>query len=258
MEYLHQDVTERVIGAYHEVYGELGRGFLEKVYHKAMSIALRDAGLSATTDARFQVMFRGHLLGDFIPDLIVEDCVLVEIKATSAIQPHDEAQLLNYLGIAHRGRLAPEFWTEARDLEACIHDRPQDMTWSKSSPNVALAPRVACALRLRCLCRQWPVSSCGLWPFVVCVVCGFLLSALSVASSHRLAIKQIVVARRRQAGVADRQRDLRPVAGLVQQAVEQQLARRERVVAGLDGHRPRLVGDAWIEIGRELLQLTAH
>jgi GxxExxY protein len=42
-------------------------------------------------------MFRGHLLGDFIPDLIVEDCVLVEIKATSAIQPHDEAQLLNYL-----------------------------------------------------------------------------------------------------------------------------------------------------------------
>jgi len=97
MEYLHRQLTERIIGVYHEVYSTLGRGFFERIYHRAMLIALADAGLAATADARFKVSFRGHSLGEFVPDVVVEDRVLLEIKATGALQPHDEAQLLNYL-----------------------------------------------------------------------------------------------------------------------------------------------------------------
>ncbi|HEY7058425.1 MAG TPA: GxxExxY protein [Vicinamibacterales bacterium] len=97
MEFLHSELTERIIGVYHDVYSELGYGFLEKLYQRAMTIALREAGLSVSRDTRFDVMFRGHCLGQFFADLIVENRVLLEIKATSALQPSDEAQVLNYL-----------------------------------------------------------------------------------------------------------------------------------------------------------------
>jgi GxxExxY protein len=97
MEYLHQDLTAKIIGVYHDVYSELGHGFLEKLYRRAMLIAFRDAGLSAATDARFEVMFRGQGIGHFYPDVVVEDRVLLEIKATNALQAFDEAQTLNYL-----------------------------------------------------------------------------------------------------------------------------------------------------------------
>jgi GxxExxY protein len=79
------------------VYSELGYGFLEKLYQRAMAIALTEAGLFVSRDTRFDVMFRGHCLGQFFADLIVENRVLLEIKATSALQPSDEAQVLNYL-----------------------------------------------------------------------------------------------------------------------------------------------------------------
>jgi GxxExxY protein len=97
MELLHHDLTERIIGVYHDVYTELGYGFLERLYHRAMIIALTDSGLSVVQHAPFEVRFRGRLLGDFYPDIAVENRVLVEVKATSAIHVHDEAQALNYL-----------------------------------------------------------------------------------------------------------------------------------------------------------------
>ena len=79
------------------MYSELGHGFLEKLYRRAMLIALRDAGLSAAADARFEVTFRGQGIGHFYPDVVVDDRVLLEIKATNALQAFDEAQTLNYL-----------------------------------------------------------------------------------------------------------------------------------------------------------------
>jgi GxxExxY protein len=97
---LHQDVTERIIKVFYEVYAELGHGFLEKVCQTAMVIALTDAGLSVVERVPFDVWFRGHPIGEFIADIVVNGVVLVEIKSTSALHPWDEAQTLNYLRVS--------------------------------------------------------------------------------------------------------------------------------------------------------------
>ena len=97
MPLMHHELTEQIIGIYHDVYTELGHGFLERVCQAAMVIALRAAGLSVLEHESFPVTFRGHLLGDFTPDIVVNNLVLVEIKAASALHPRDEAQALNYL-----------------------------------------------------------------------------------------------------------------------------------------------------------------
>ena len=100
MELLHHDLTERIIGIYYEVYRELGSGFLEKICQSAMVIALRDAGLKVQEGMQYPVFFRGHLLGDFFPDVIVDGRVLLEIKSKSALHAHDQAQAINYLRVS--------------------------------------------------------------------------------------------------------------------------------------------------------------
>lgn len=93
----HRELTQKVIGIFYEVYNELGHGFLESVYEKAMVIGLRDAGIKAAEQASIMVRFRGELIGDFRADLLIEDLVIVELKAASGLEPAHEAQLLNYL-----------------------------------------------------------------------------------------------------------------------------------------------------------------
>jgi GxxExxY protein len=90
-------LTEKIIRAFYEVYNELGQGFLESVYESALMIALRDAGLRAEQQVPVQVYFRNELVGDFRADIIVEGCVLLELKAARAIDSAHEAQILNYL-----------------------------------------------------------------------------------------------------------------------------------------------------------------
>lgn len=93
----HEDLTRRVIGVFYDVYNELGHGFLESVYENALAIALRAAGLRAEQQHALGVWFRGQQVGDFRADLVVNDAVLLELKAARAIEPVHEAQLLNYL-----------------------------------------------------------------------------------------------------------------------------------------------------------------
>ena len=93
----HRDLTERIIGAFYEVYNELGFGFLESVYHRAMLHALTQAGLLAETEVGLPVYFRGCLVGDFSADIFVERAVILELKAVEELHPAHEAQLLNYL-----------------------------------------------------------------------------------------------------------------------------------------------------------------
>jgi GxxExxY protein len=97
MPLLHEALTEQIIGVYYDVYAELGHGFLEKVCQRALVIALREAGLTVTERVRYEVRFRGHLLGVFYADIVVNGLVLVEVKAASSLHPWDEAQVLNYL-----------------------------------------------------------------------------------------------------------------------------------------------------------------
>jgi len=93
----HEQITKNVIGCAFEVINELGAGFLESVYEKALLLALRQKGLSVVAQHPVKVMFRGKCVGDFFADLLVEEKVIVELKAVKAIAPEHQAQIINYL-----------------------------------------------------------------------------------------------------------------------------------------------------------------
>ena len=93
----HRDVTEQVIAAFYQVYNTLGWGFLEKVYENALVIELRKRGLRVDPQARIDVFYDGFRVGEYFADILVEGCVVAELKAADGIAPEHEAQLLNYL-----------------------------------------------------------------------------------------------------------------------------------------------------------------
>ncbi|XZE46873.1 GxxExxY protein [Pirellulaceae bacterium SH467] len=90
-------ITEAIIGCAFEVINELGLGFLESVYEKALAIALQEKGLTIQCQHPIQVRFRNQIVGDFYADLFVEGKVIVELKAVKAIAPEHQAQIINYL-----------------------------------------------------------------------------------------------------------------------------------------------------------------
>jgi len=93
----HQGLTERILAACFEVANELGPGFLESVYEKALLIALAGRGLAAAAQVPLQVRFRGQTVGAFVADILVERKIIVEVKAVRALAPEHQAQLINYL-----------------------------------------------------------------------------------------------------------------------------------------------------------------
>ena len=93
----HSELTEQIIGLFYQVYNELGFGFLESVYENALAIALAEAGLSVEQQAPIPVSFRSRKVGDFRCDLLVEQSVILELKAVREIAPEHVAQVLNYL-----------------------------------------------------------------------------------------------------------------------------------------------------------------
>lgn len=93
----HRHITEAVIGCAFDVINEMGAGFLQSVYEKALLVALRQKGLSATAQHPIRGLFRGESVGDFYADLLVEERVLVELKAVKALAPEHQAQVINYL-----------------------------------------------------------------------------------------------------------------------------------------------------------------
>jgi GxxExxY protein len=94
---LEQGLTEKIIGVCFDVSNELGSGFLESVYRKALSLGLEEQGLRVQSEVPLKVMFCGHVVGNFYADLIVEDRIVLEIKAVTFLSPDFEAQLVNYL-----------------------------------------------------------------------------------------------------------------------------------------------------------------
>jgi GxxExxY protein len=95
--YKHQELTEQIIGVFYEVYNELGYGFLEKIYEEAMARVLKAKGFQVHQQASIPVWFRGQTIGVYDADLVINDVVLVELKACKALDPSHEAQLLHYL-----------------------------------------------------------------------------------------------------------------------------------------------------------------
>jgi GxxExxY protein len=94
---LHRDITERIIGGAFEVHGELGYGFLERVYERALQVELIRRRSAVEIEKRVQVRYKDVVVGDYDSDLIVDGCVLVELKVNPQYDRRDEAQLLNVL-----------------------------------------------------------------------------------------------------------------------------------------------------------------
>jgi GxxExxY protein len=93
----HGELTEKIIGIFYDVYNELGYGFLESVYEESLVIALREASLTVQRQLAIPVWFRGHEVGQFRGDILVEGKVLLELKSTHILEAAHEAQLLHYL-----------------------------------------------------------------------------------------------------------------------------------------------------------------
>ncbi len=90
-------ITESIIGCAIAVSNTLGAGFLEKVYENALVLELQKASLTVEQQKKIQVKYENIVVGDYVTDLIVNDSVLLEIKATKSIDEIHQAQILNYL-----------------------------------------------------------------------------------------------------------------------------------------------------------------
>jgi GxxExxY protein len=136
MVFKHADVTDLIIKAFYRVYGELGYGFLEKVYRNSMAIELRKLGLDVVTEACIAVYYDSQVVGEYFADLVVADAVIVELKAVRKLLEEHEAQLLNYLkatsyevGLLLNFGPKPEIKCKAFD-----NSRKGSMRWLEKQP----------------------------------------------------------------------------------------------------------------------------
>lgn len=97
MVYLHSEITGEILNAFYDVYNELGYGFLERVYKNALYKELKKRGFDCSTERSIPVYYQGELVGDYYADIIIEDKIIIELKAIKQILPEHEAQLMNYL-----------------------------------------------------------------------------------------------------------------------------------------------------------------
>ena len=92
-----KELIDIILTQFYRVYNDLGYGFLERVYQNALYFALTSEGLKCEVEKPIKVFHDGHVVGDYRADLLVEDCVILELKACEEINPAHEAQLINYL-----------------------------------------------------------------------------------------------------------------------------------------------------------------
>jgi GxxExxY protein len=97
MALLHAETSEAIIQAFYAVYNSLGQGFLEKVYENSLRIALGSRGLPVVQQCPIIVRYEGEVVGEYFADLLVDNCIVIEVKAVECIAPEHELQLMNYL-----------------------------------------------------------------------------------------------------------------------------------------------------------------
>ena len=95
--YPHADLTHAILGAFYDVHNALGSGFREVVYQRALALALEDRGLRAESEVPVVIWYRGRRVGTFRSDLVVEETVLLELKALPSLEPSHVTQTLNAL-----------------------------------------------------------------------------------------------------------------------------------------------------------------
>ncbi len=95
--YLYEELTKKIIRCFYNVYDTLGYGFLESVYEKALMVEFENNNIKAETQKEIKVMYKDRIVGDFRADILVEDKVIIELKAVSKLMPIHEVQVVNYL-----------------------------------------------------------------------------------------------------------------------------------------------------------------
>lgn len=94
---LHEEITDKILKCYYTVYNELGYGFLEKVYENALFYELENYGLECKKQFSIKVFYDGIIVGEYFADILVNDKIILELKATESIVEEHEIQLINYL-----------------------------------------------------------------------------------------------------------------------------------------------------------------
>ena len=97
MELLHKDLSEQILKTFYDVYNELGFGFLEKVYQNALYLELKNRGFYVEAQKQIKVYYKNVAVGEYYADLIVNNTIILELKATEVIVKEFEFQLINYL-----------------------------------------------------------------------------------------------------------------------------------------------------------------
>lgn len=96
-EILHKELSESILKVFYEVYNELGYGFLEKVYQNAMYLELKSQGFKVEAQKQIKVYYKNELVGDFFADLLIDDVIILELKACDNLVKAHYTQTLNYL-----------------------------------------------------------------------------------------------------------------------------------------------------------------
>ena len=120
---IHEELSREIIGAAMVVLNELKPGLDEKLYERAMMIELKHRGHSISIQASFPVSYRGQLIGNRIPDLIVDDAVIVDLKVVSCFNDTHVAQMIGYLNITHL------------DLALLINFKNARLDWKRVLPS---------------------------------------------------------------------------------------------------------------------------
>ena len=97
MDFKHSEITEIIIKSFYKVYNTLGYGFLEKVYENALFLELKNQGLFVEKQKPIKVIFNETEVGNYFADLVVNECIIVELKASESLCEEHEFQLINYL-----------------------------------------------------------------------------------------------------------------------------------------------------------------
>ena len=94
---LYSEMTDKIINSFYKVYNVLGYGFLEKVYENSLVIELKSAGFAVLQQQNIKVYYENQVVGDYFADIIVNDLIILEIKAAEGLRDENKAQLINYL-----------------------------------------------------------------------------------------------------------------------------------------------------------------
>ncbi len=96
-ELLHKELTSKILKVFYLVYNDLGYGFLERVYQNALFYELQEYGFKVEAQKKIKVFYRDVVVGDYVTDIIVNDLVILELKAQDYLVEANEFQLINYL-----------------------------------------------------------------------------------------------------------------------------------------------------------------